>query len=222
MSDSSSSKNSQIELYTSKGLPLEEAESLYEYIESSKPGLSRTRSDALSTIYNLGYSCQDIHKMFPEYSLGLIVHAKVTYEWDLSKSELDTHLNNATVRQAQAVKSDSIRFLSELVTATHVKWRRDILRYLANPEREKAPDCLPNSLSAYRDTVSALEELAALGPDVSKKDGVLPQGGLTQLISVHVDNKPQEKTIDIKEVKDNRAASLLRQKSSEIKNAQKK
>ena len=221
MSDLNSPKNSLIET-TINALPIEEQDALLSYVESGKPPLSRVRSDALSTIYNLGHSCTDITRMFPEYSLGLIVHAKVSNQWDNSKEELSSMIKESSINQAEAVKIDSIRFLSELLTATHVKWRKDVLRYLANPDREKAPDCLPNSLSSYKDTVRALDEFAMLNPDAANKTkgASMPIGNLTQLISVNVDNN-KEKSIDIKEVKDNRAATLLRQRSKEIKNGQK-
>lgn len=226
MSDSNTPKN-YLPIQVPENLPEEEVKALMIHIESGKPNLSKVRADSIATVYNLGYSCQWIHQnICPELTLGSIVHAKLSHQWDSIKEEFDRNIKNNYVNIADSVKAEVVQFLSEIITATHVRWKMDILKYLANPTREDAPACLPNSLGTYRNVVSFMEELAHPDNAGSKKSGSsgsLP-GGFSQLVSVQINNAPKEKEEqapvlkDVHEVKNNRAAELLRKKASEIKN----
>jgi hypothetical protein len=158
------------------------------------------------TLFNLGYSCEQIQNMVPEYSLGLILHARITYGWDEAKIIFQSQVNQDLVKTTNAVKADSIKFMNEMIMATHVKFRTEIARYLANPDKESPPKCLPASLSQYQGLIGTLRDAT------EPKDGGSVAAGNT-LVSVTVNNQSNEKS-DVK--------TFLRKKADAVKESQKK
>lgn len=210
MSDTNTPENkTDIQLYQEKGLSEREAKVLAQYVESGKPGLAKVRSDSMKTIYTLGYSCEEIHEMFPEYSLGLILHARVTHEWDRTRLDLGDRLNK--IKENVIVsKLESVQFLTEMLKAVHVRHRQEILRFLANPEREEAPKVLPNSLHGYQQILSLLDEVMG---NNQKKDGKPGEAMASPLVSVTI-NTDQVKPIEAK-VTDSK--TVLRKKADAIR-----
>lgn len=208
MSDTNIPENNAVQVYQEKGLSEKEAKVLAKYVEEGKPGLAKARSDSMKTIYTLGYSCEEIHEMFPEYSLGLILHARVAHEWDKTRVDLSEKLSR--IKENVIVsKLESVQFLTEMLKAVHVKHRQEILRFLANPEREEAPKVLPNSLHGYQQILSLLDEVMG---NNQKKDS--SQGELSSpLVSVTI-NTDQPKTIETKAVD---SKTILRKKAEAIR-----
>jgi|GEM_PF-5257285 len=157
-----------------KGLNEEEVALLTNWLENGKPGLSKLRADRFGEIYLLGYTCQEIHKMFPEYSLEMLLFARAHYDWDKLRDAYRKEIQNNTLEKALTARLESIKFLSELVAATHIKWRKEIMTYIANPEKEKAPDCIPKSVMGYGQVVNILQTLMA--PPGSNGKGSSNQG----------------------------------------------
>lgn len=166
-----------------KGFTDEELEALTKWIDAGKPGLAKSRADRMGEIYLLGYSCQDLHKWFPEYPLETLLFARAQYDWDRLREEYKKNIQAQTLNVAMQSRLESIRFLSEVVAATHVKWRQQIMTYLANPEREKPPDCLPKGIQSYGTAVNLLKDLVT--PPVEKKGAQSPENA-SPLVSVTV------------------------------------
>lgn len=198
-----------IQIYQEKGLSEKEAKILIQYIQDGKPGLAKARSDSMKTIYTLGYSCEEIHEMFPEYSLGLILHARITHDWDKTKIDLSEKLNRLK-ENVIVSKLESVQFLTEMLKAVHVKHRQEILRFLANPEREEAPKVLPNSLHGYQQILSLLDEVMGNKTNDAKQN----EFSASPLVSVTI-NTDQSKTIETKAVD---SKTILRKKADAIRN----
>lgn len=199
----------QIEIYQENGLTEKEARVLAKYVEDGKPGLAKVRSDSMKTIYALGYSCEEIHEMFPEYPLGLILHARMTHEWDKTKVDLSKKLDK--IKENVIVsKLESVQFLTEMLKAVHVKHRQEILRFLANPEREEPPKVLPNSLHGYQQILSLLDEVMG---NNQKKDSKSGDVSSSPLVSVTI-TTDSPKTI---EAKSSDAKSILKKKAEAIR-----
>jgi hypothetical protein len=171
MSDTETKPETALTVYQSAGLNEAEAKSVAEWVEKGKPGLARSKAESLGSIYLLGYTCQEIARMFPEYDLPLLLYARVEYGWDQAKLRYKNDLQESIIESAKSVKLDSTQFMSEMIKATHVKWRADILRYLAAPDRVEPPACLPNTLHGYQSAVTMLNDL--IEPKVQR----LPGGG---------------------------------------------
>ena len=169
-----------------KGLNEDEIKTLSLWIDQGKPGLAQSRAEGFGDLYVMGYSCREIHKMFPQYPYESILFARAQYNWDELRQKYREQVQSDIAFKAASAKAESIKFLSELISATHVKWRKEILTYIANPDREKPPKCLPDSIHQYGSVVSLLQELIQpSGPGRPNKDGQQPMGA-TPLVSVTV------------------------------------
>ena len=210
MSDTNTPENkSPVQIYQDKGLTEKEAKVLAKYVEDGKPGLAKARSDSMRTIYTLGYSCEEIHEMFPEYPLGLILHARVNHEWDKTRLDLSEKLTK--IKENVIVsKLESVQFLTEMLKAVHVKHRQEILRFLANPEREDPPKVLPNSLHGYQQILSLLDEVMGNNQKKDQKSGDMTA---SPLVSVTI-TTDQTKTV---EAKSSDAKTILRKKAEAVR-----
>jgi hypothetical protein len=163
----------QVPSLTGGGLTEEEAKMVQSWIDRGRPGITKIKADFLSSIYNLGYSCQQIHKEFPEYELEAILWARVKFDWDKRRAEYQQTLAANTMASAAEAHLEGIQFLSMVMKVTHVKMKQEMMRYLAAPDREKPPEFLPTTLHQYMNAQSQLSEM--ITPPAAKK-GDQPAG----------------------------------------------
>ena len=172
-----------------KGLTEEEAKILSKWIEDGKPGVSKYKAERLGEIYCLGYSCWEITRWFPEFPLEIVLWSRVYYKWDELRELYRTQVQKEIIQSALSARLDAIRFLSEVISASHVKWRKEILSYIADPDKqEKPPKILPDNIYNYSQIVNQLKDL--LEPNQSKKGEEL---STTPLVSVNISNAESKK-----------------------------
>lgn len=183
-------KNKELTKYpdlSEKGFDEEEILTLTKWLDEGKPGLSKFRAERMGDIFILGYSCKEINKWFPEYPIEVLLFARAHYEWDKLRSEYLMEVQKNTLEAALATRMESIKFLSELMSATHLKWRKQILDYIANPERTKPPECLPNGIYQYGQAMSLLKDLVT-PPSQKGPAGKEIGSGATPLVSIKIQN----------------------------------
>lgn len=145
-----------------KGLTETEAALVIDFKERGLPGVSQLRADHLKGLYRMGYSCQDIAAQFPEYKLDLLLYARVKFDWDKDRQEyLSALASHVQPQNAGVAMAEALRFMKDIQNATHVRYRQEIMRYMANPERETPPDFLPKTLHGYSNLVAAMQEIIA-------------------------------------------------------------
>jgi hypothetical protein len=189
--------------YEGKGLTRKEVEILEKFIQDGKPGLTKQKSDRLGEIYILGYSCHDIHKWFPEFPIEIIVWSKYYYNWEEARTKYRESVTQETLQSALSAREDSLKFLTEMLTATHIKFRRSLLDYIARPESTEEPKILPKSIYDYNTLLQMGKEMTA--SITGKLDSGDPAA--TPLVSVTVNNGKEKPDIvlrqgDPKSVKD--------------------
>lgn len=145
-----------IEVYKKKGLTEIEAKALKDWEEQGKPGLSKFRAERFGQIYILGYSCQDIQKWFSDYPIQILLWARIHYGWDDLRQQYARSMQANAIQAALTVQSESIRLVADLAAATHLKWRTELMEYLASPEKTKAPEFLPKTFNQYCDLMEQL------------------------------------------------------------------
>lgn len=185
--------SNELTVYTEKGFTEEEAKILKRWIDQGKPGLSKFRADKFAEIYMLGYSCQDIHKWFDEYPLETILWARYYYNWDQLRHEYKQTRTQQVLETALGAQAEGLRFLTEVMHATHYRWRKELLEYLANPDTKKPPECLPNSLSQYGNLTDLMREIMGMSPDKGKSGK--NDGPSSPLVSINVGDKKEVITV---------------------------
>lgn len=179
----------EIEDLTQKGLTEDEAKVLAQWVEDGKPGVSKYKAERLGEIYCLGYSCKEISRWFPEFPYEIILWSRVYYKWDQLRDQYRNQVQQEIVRAALSTRLEAVRFLSDIITASHVKWRKEILSYLADPDKfEKPPKILPDNIYNYSQIVNQLKELT--DPPAGKKGEDLTT---TPLVSVSINNSESKK-----------------------------
>lgn len=200
--------------FVEKGMTEDEAKLLTRWIQQGKPGLSKFRADKFAEIYVLGYSCQDIHKWFDEYPLETILWARFHYDWDALRADYKKVRTRQVMETALGVQEEGVRFLTELLHATHYRWRKELMEYLANPDTKKAPDCLPNSLSQYASLTNLMREVMGMaGPKDGKGNNKDSQPS-SPLVSIHM-NDEKKPSITVAGPEDVKSAIL-----EDVKNAE--
>lgn len=198
--------DNQLDAYKAKGLTEDEAKQVQNWTDRGRPGATKLNPKMLESIYMAGYSCQEIHYQFPEVPLEAILWCRISHGWDQRLQLKRQELADKALPKAIDAQLDAVRFLSEIIQATHVKYRHQLLKYIANPEREAAPDVLPKSLSQYG---SLVELLKTITTPPGQKDGAAPT---SPLVSINVSN--DKGTIEVKgsDVKDALKKSLGKDK----------
>lgn len=172
--------------YETKGLTKDEASTLSKWIEDGKPGLTKYKAERLGEIYCLGYSCQDIKKWFPEYPIEVLLWARIQFNWDDTRAQYKKIVQQETLNAAVAARMESIRFLADVISATHVKYRKEILQFIADPTNHEAPKkIIPDNIHSYGYLVSLLKEVTAPNQDKNIGDKSVP------LVTVNVNQKDQ-------------------------------
>jgi hypothetical protein len=169
-------------LYKSKGLTEDEAKQLAKYNESGRQGVSRLNVDALRTLYNVGYSCQEIHNNFPEYPLGAILLARVQQNWDEKREEHRKQLEMEILKTVKNARMESVKLVADLINATQVSWKQQLMTYLANPEKEKIPEFLPKTLHQFTALANSLKDLTETDKNVKNDTPGANGGGLPTII----------------------------------------
>ena len=165
-----------------------EAKVLCDWVDQGKPGLAATKSASFASMYAVGFSCQDIASQFPAFPLALLLYSRVRDGWDLLRAQFEARVTLHAPQAAQIAKNDATQLLSEIVKATNVKWRTELMQYLADPENVDAPGFLPDSVAQYQKIIDILKgltetakpSLPAAGAMVNVNVG---QGGSVKVVS---------------------------------------
>lgn len=177
---------------TSKGLTESEAKTLTKWIEEGKPGLVKYKADRLGEVYCLGYSCQEIQRWFPEYPIEVLLWARIHFGWDELRQKYRSVVQQETLNAALMARMESIRFLTDVVSATHIKFRKEILKFIADPDNVEAPKgkIIPDNIHSYGYLMGILKELVTPNQDKNMTDKAMP------LVTVNVNsNKKKEITV---------------------------
>lgn len=202
-----------------KGLTETEAAQLNKWIAEGKPGLHKHRAESLGAIFCLGYSCQEIQRWFPEYPIEILLHARVTYDWDGARSKYRAVVHNETLAAAVSVRMESLRFLADVVAATHLKWRRELLSFMANPDKSPVPSFLPDTTGKYGNLLTMMDGLMMPPGSSKSKDPSSTGDTATPLVSIHVGQKDGKPDINISQSKQEDVKKALMEEAAK-KNGQ--
>lgn len=134
---------------------------------SNQPALAPDTQAKLFALFLNGKSTEEIRRLNAQFSLGQIVHARVTGKWDeLRQRHIEDLLLNVKQRVAQ-VTMESVTFVSDLLAAANKEHGDRIARYLATGNEKELGDLRITSLQGYKTAVELLQKLT--GQDKQQK-----------------------------------------------------
>lgn len=177
-----------------------ELDAYRKYVESGKPALSPTTAAQFYALFLQGYSTSEILKHHPALGLGIIVRARIDYDWDFQRDEYVRQLMTGVQATVQKSTLEAIQFASDGMAVFHRLAGKRFKEFLQTGDEKVLGDWKDLSFRTYKDFVEMLMRLT--GQDDKKVSGTVrhvvetPQG---------VDVIPQDRPITSAE-----AASLLK------------
>lgn len=146
----------------------DEKSALARQVENNLPPLSPKTSSDFLALYLNGYTCAEIQKMNPGFTLGIIVQARIDHKWDHHKAEYIDTLMTQTRETVQKTQLEAVRFASDGMTVYHRLLGQAFRKYLQSGREEDLGDNIgPISVKTYREYVNLFMQLT--GQDGEKK-----------------------------------------------------
>jgi hypothetical protein len=183
--------------YIKRGLSTEEAAIVVQWNLNGRPHATRADLPLVRELFLNGYSAVQINEKFSEIPVPAILYLRCKHKWDEVRDQRKRDLVANALPNAGTIQLDAVRFLTEVINGTHVKYREQLMRYVADPKREKPPEVLPHSFSQYENLVTLLKDL--LTPPGTKAAGSLPG---TPLVAVNISQSTGDVTVTAKDAED--------------------
>jgi len=113
--------------------------------------LSPKTSADFFELYLAGSSCEDIAKLNPAFGLGIIVKARVDYDWDSKKEEYITALFTNIKEKIQKNQLESIEFNILAGTVFQKLWSTKFKKFLQTGDEKELGDLKGMSFKVYKD-----------------------------------------------------------------------
>ena len=137
------------------------------YISDGKPPLAASAQAQLYQLFLNGKTCEEIARLNPNLSLGLIVRARVDGCWDEKRDAHIGSLLDGVRERVQHTQLEAVNFACDLLSAVHKLQGDRLKKYLQTGDPNELKELGPLSLKTYRDVVEMLLKLT--GQDKEKK-----------------------------------------------------
>ena len=139
------------------------------HLASSEIPLAPKTSAEFLALYLNGYTTEEIQKMNPGFKLGIIVHARLTHDWDRHKREYIDTLMTQTRETVQKTQLEAVRFASDAMTVYHRVLGAAFKKYLqSGREEDLGKEFLGQmNIRNYKEFVALLLQLT--GQDTKKQ-----------------------------------------------------
>jgi hypothetical protein len=145
-------------------LPPEERKALQEYevkvlADDPRRILAPSTAGKFFSLFLQGYGSKEIHDLNPSFPLGMIVHARVKYGWDL---ERENHLKELMGRVKEKVlltQLESAHYLTDVLAAIHKLNGDKIKKFLQTGDPAELKDLSIGTLQNYAKTFELISKL---------------------------------------------------------------
>ena len=149
-------------------LSQDESKALAEHIAKKDFSLAPRTSAEFLQLYLNGYTTSEIQKLNPGFKLGIIVAARVEYEWDRHKTEYIQTLMSQTRESVTKSQLEAVRFAADGMTVYHKVLGLAFKKYLQSGRTEDLGDFADSmNIKNYKEFVSLLMTLT--GQENQKK-----------------------------------------------------
>jgi hypothetical protein len=151
------------------------------FVQNEVRGLPEQNQEECYQLYQRGKSCEEIRRLFPHFSLGQIVAARVMWAWDERKGYEIKTLQTEVPAKVETAQLETQEFLANLLHATHKKFNDALSKYIATGDSshlDAASIPLPKTMKELRDLTELYMKVS--GTD-SKKVEVKHTGQVTHI-----------------------------------------
>lgn len=106
-------------------------------IDRKEPFLSPVTADQLYSLFETGRSCEEIQALNKGISLGIVVRARIDFEWDDRRDAHFEALRLQARTYAQNLTLESVAFLGDLLNAFHKHDRAKFQRFIQTGNAEE-------------------------------------------------------------------------------------
>lgn len=130
-----------------------EREELERFLATDKPPLSPNTAVKLYELFLAGHTCEEIQKQNRQFSLGMIVHARIRDDWDGHRQRYLSDLYSQASKRFGQVQLESVNFLADAFAAVHKLNGDKLKRFLqtGDPKDLAGVGFLPSSVKTYKD-----------------------------------------------------------------------
>lgn len=118
-------------------------------------------------LYIAGYDCEEISRLNPAFGLGIIVRARVDFDWDLKRQEYLDDLFFKIKEKAQQNQLEAIDFAANGMAVYRKMWNDKFKKFLQTGKEEDLGDFKNISFKTYKEFVELALKLT--GQDAKKQ-----------------------------------------------------
>lgn len=165
-----------------KALPERELGVYRYFLQKKQVPIADDMAEKMFALYQRGSSCDEIRRLFPQFSLGQIVGARVIGGWDERRDAEVKNLQREVPAKVETVELETQEFLANLLHASHKRFNDALKMYISTGEVSHLTAAgvpLPRSMKELKDVVEMFRSLA--GTD-TKKVEVSVKGGVKHTV----------------------------------------
>lgn len=151
-------------------LTTREKEAYEKYVNKEGHALAPKTAVELYQLFLVGYNCEEIHRLNNALDLGLIVKARIDYNWDLKKQEYMDSLLTGVNEKVKKAQVEAVDFSTNLMSVYHKMWNDKFKKYLQSGKEEDLGDFRNITYKNYKDNIEMMMKLT--GQDVTTKSNV--------------------------------------------------
>jgi len=135
-----------------------------QYVEANKPALAPSTAAGFFQLYLRGHSCEEIAALNPAFGLGIIVKAKVDFNWDQQRLEHFNHLMENVRQGVQTTQMEAVQFLSEGLAVYRKLAGQKFQRYLQSGKEEDLGDFKDMSFKTFKEMMELMLKVTGAEP----------------------------------------------------------
>jgi hypothetical protein len=137
----------------------EESRAYRLYLKKNDPPLAPRIQAELFSLYLNGSSTEEIAALNPNFSLGMIVRAKVDGLWDMRREEHLDRLLSTVKDRAMQVQLESVVLTSDMLASANKMFGNKFKKFLQTGDDKELGTLKIDSLKQYRDAVDLFMKL---------------------------------------------------------------
>lgn len=151
----------------------QELEAYRKYVEANKPPLAGSTSTQFFQVFLQGHTCEEIARLNPSFGLGIIVRARVDFDWDRQRDEHIQHLLDNIRSVVQTTQLEAVQFVAEGLAVYRKMAGSKFQKYLQSGKEEDLGDFKDMSFKTYKELLELLLKLTGQETTTKKVQGVV-------------------------------------------------